>query len=219
MSTHSQRDDPVAGLTRLAASVRSLRHTVRAGTRVEGHHRGSDAHGVVSVVADGAGQVESVDIDREWFARTPASSVGPALLEAYQAAMVAVLDAVAERMSAAEREAPPPVAAEAAGRSSDAERPATLVAPSFADVRAALHDLEERQYERERRRRLRQLDRPQARVVHGPHRMVSVTVRGGDIAEITVANGVRRDRAATLGEDVVLALRAARSQDDATRSV
>ncbi|WP_433530642.1 hypothetical protein ACQPYA_00370 [Micromonospora sp. CA-263727] len=213
-SSSSRWDDPAKGLARLATSMRSFQRVVRSATRAEGHYQGSDARGVVTMAADSAGRVESVDINREWFARQPAASLGPALFEAYQAVLTEVLNASVERMEAAEeaeahRHEP---VADQPGRSTDIGVRSTAPLPTFADVQAALRDLEERQYERESRRKRRLAEASTEQVVHGPSRMVSVTVRGGEPAEITVANGVRRDRVADLAQDVVLALRAVRER-------
>lgn len=197
--------------------MRSFGREVRSAARGEGHHRGEDATGLVSMVADGAGRVESVAIDRDWFRRHTTVTLGPALFEAYQAVMTEVLNATVERMEAAEEAGSFPHeddAVEAAG-SGDVGAAAPYVPPTFEDVRNALRALEDRQYEWDYQmsRRLAEASRDQ--VVRGAYGLVSLTVRGGDVVEIAVSSEVRPERLSTLAQDVVLALRAVRDHDRA----
>jgi hypothetical protein len=90
-------------------------------------------------------------------------------------------------------------------------RPQDFHAPSFDDVRAALRDLEERQYIREYQRERRAGGRPEEQVVYGPYRLAAVTVRGGDVAEIKIPTPVGRDRVTLLAQDTVRALQLVRA--------
>lgn len=196
--------DPVTQLTQLAAEVRSFRRTVRAAIQPDAQHEGWDATGLVRLVADGTGRVRSIDISRDWFAARGPAGLGPAMFEAYQAAITEVLLASLDRMTAAEAEeaarsgAPEPPAPEASvrdGRYSSA---------AFAGAEAALAELEERDNQRER---FPASQSTADTVLYGPYRLVEVTVRNGAVAEIAVTGPVRRDRVDVLADDAVHALR------------
>ena len=216
MPGNEYADGPEERLERLASSVRSLQRVVRSATRTADRHRGSDASGLVTMVADNAGQVESVRVDPDWFVRHTSASLGPALFEAYQATMTKVMEATVALMDAAE--------AEERGRYDDATgglrapagdtgRPQDVHMPTFDDVRDALRTIENRQYEREYQRGRRRTERPEERLVYGPYHVGAVLHRGAGVAEIAVVNAVSRDRISTLEQDTVLALRAPREPD------
>ncbi len=202
---------PDEGLQRLLASVQSFRRVMGAATRGDARYEGTDATELVSLVLDGVGGVESVRIGREWFQRRGASSLGPAMYEAYQDAMTRAMEASVEQMDAAEDEERLRVA-----DPSEMHRPPVWTgrgqdfqAPSFADIRDRLRTIEERQYEREYLRERRRVEQPAERLVYGPYGMVAVRVRGVGITEITVLSNVGRNDVPTVEHDALVALRTA----------
>ncbi|MEO3745259.1 YbaB/EbfC family nucleoid-associated protein [Plantactinospora sp. B5E13] len=202
--------DPIEELTRLSGELRAFRRTLASATRTDTRHQGRDGTGLVTLVANGAGQVRSVEINPDWFAGRGTVDLGPALLEAYQAAMTEAMTASVERIDRAEEE-------EALRQLSSRGEPSTYSPPpyvrsnprpTFKDVWAALRELEERQYEREYQRSRRLTGRStDERVVTGPSRLADITVRGTDVTGITVSSSVGRSRARDLAQDIVLALR------------
>ncbi|KHD76714.1 hypothetical protein [Actinoplanes utahensis] len=215
--TYDAGAGPLAAFERLAASMRSFPRSGRQATGSDARFPGSDTGGLATVVADETGRVVSVRVDRDRFPRRSPSALGPALFEAYQAAMTGVMTALAGAMDAADRAAAarhdepaavpaPPV--ERAGRASG------FRAPGFDELRERLRALEDRQYERQYQRERRRAARPAEHTLHGPNRLVTVLVRGGDVGEITVRDGIGPADAAAVEQDVVRALRAMRERDD-----
>ncbi|WP_203787249.1 YbaB/EbfC family nucleoid-associated protein [Paractinoplanes rishiriensis] len=207
---NTDREGPEERLARIASSARSISRVLRSATRSGVRHQGSDGTGLVTMSADGSGRVESIHIDPSWFQRHTATALGPAMFEAYQAVMTEVMTASVEQMEEAEREEaqrPPDEPAPDAYTG----RPQDFHAPTFDDVRAALRDLEERQYIREYQRQRRASGQGEEQTVYGPYRLAAVTVRGGDVAEITIPTPVGRDRVNVLAQDTVRALQMVRA--------
>lgn len=211
---HGAEAGPVAALERIAASMRSFPRSARQAAGSGARFQGSDPGGLATIVADEAGRVVSVRVDRDRFPRRSPSALGPALFAAYQAAMTELLGSLTRAMDAADRAA----AARPGELPGVAFRPvepaAGFRAPSFGELRERLRAIEDRQYEREYQRDRRRAARPAERTVHGPHRIVTVLVRGGDVGGITVRDTIGPADAAAVEQDVVRALRAMRDGND-----
>jgi len=202
---------PADILARLAGRVRALRRTIRAAIRTDIRHEGHDATGLVTMVADASGRVQSVDISPDWFVGRGPAKLGSALFEAYQAVMTEVLVASLDRMDSAEREeaeALPEIRPDDTPSRAEFRYGSTSPAPTLRDVWAKLRELEERQYEREYQleRRLAARSRDE-RVVHGPAHLVELTVRDMDVIGISVSGSVGRRLVHNLAQDTLAAFR------------
>jgi DNA-binding protein YbaB len=203
-------------LIRAHRDVRSLSQTLRAATRTGTLQRGRDSTDAVTLTMGTAGKVETVDIDRNWFSERDSTELGRALLEAYQAAATGMLaSAVAEMKSSTEQgrftadsDDPEPRSSESApSRLGDAS-PIT-----FDDVFEALLTRKQRAYERTTPPQ----DPPEEKLVHGPHRYVTITLQRGTIARIDVKGHLGRSHVATLEQDAAAAFRRAMTADPLTR--
>ncbi|MFD1323453.1 hypothetical protein [Micromonospora sonneratiae] len=190
---------PVERLTRLRTEALGLSRLIHGATDSDGQYRGRDESGLVSLTVQGNGRVDSVGIDEGWFSRRGASGIGPALFEAYRSAMTEAMTGVAERITAAEEDASLLSVDEPVVTTPPAE---TFRRVTFDDVEEALRAHDQLRDElRERRRTPPESERR----LSGPHQLVTIVVRDGNIAEITVAGHVVRSQARLLSQDAMAA--------------
>lgn len=200
---HVQHRDSGSQLDRLIQlrdRTLALRRVIGAATGSTACHRGRDATRLVSLTARGSGRVESVDIDESWFNGRGASGLGPALLEAYQAAMAEVLSGAVERIEEAEKDGSFLPVGEAVTPPAPPVEPFPHV--TFDDVEEAMRAFDRRIAERGERRTA---PADEEQILRGPHCLVTIVVRDGGIAEIRVESHVARSQARLAAQDAVAA--------------
>ncbi|GAB2940567.1 hypothetical protein GCM10027280_31340 [Micromonospora polyrhachis] len=190
---------PIDRLIDLRDRTLALRRVIGAATNSTPRYRGRDATRLVSVAAGGNGRVEAVDIDEGWFHGRGASGLGPALLEAYQAAMAEVLRGAVERIEEAGEEGRPSFV--------ETSTPTPSVEPfsyvTFDDVEEALRAFDRGLAERREHRTAAPPDGE--RVLHGPYSLVTIVVRDGAITAIRVESHVTRSQVRLVRQDAVAA--------------
>jgi len=196
--------DPAERLRGIAARMRHLSRTIRAARDPHARYTGEDATGMVVVTADSSGQVLSVDIGRQWFSRHGTASLGPAILEAHQAAISRLLVEQADRLDRAGDETPDPRPAELSSTAvPSADRPAPTVA-ELDDLLRAVAEAEHRQSVRRQTPAV-----PAQRRVHGPAGHISLLVHGHAVQKVSVGTHIDSGLLAALARDAVAAFREA----------
>ena len=200
-------EDPAERLRGIATRMRNLSRTIRSAQNPAARHTGEDATGMVTVTTDGSGRVSSVDISRGWFSCRGTTSLGPAILEAHQAAITKILTEQTDRLEQSSGELYDSHSDEASWR---AEPPAARRAPTFADLddlRRSLADAENRHSGRVRQTPAS----PAQRRVHGPAGHISLLVRDHAVQSVSVGAHIDPGLLAALSRDAVTAFREAHS--------
>lgn len=192
--------DPAERLRGIATRMRHLSRSIRAARDPHARHTGEDATGMVTVTADGSGQVLSVDISRQWFSRHGTTSLGPAILEAHRAALTRLLVEQADRLDRSGDETPDPRPAE---MSSTAVPSADRRVPAVAELDDLLRAVAEAEHRQSVRRQTPAA--PARRRVHGPAGHISLLVHGHTVQKVSVGAHIGSGLLAALSRDAVAA--------------
>ncbi len=158
-----------------------------------GSSQGRDDTGLVWLTARSDGRVDAVHIDDRWFAGRGAGGLGPALMQAYRAALAGLMTAVAE---AADQPVRPPEPAAAPVAPAGSGSPGRV---TFEDVRDALWARDRRLADRRAR------TAAPAETLRGPYGFVTITVRDRDVAVVEVDPRAPRDRSDQIARDALAA--------------